>query len=263
MSFVFTSDEFINKLTWLTNDVKNVYASGKGIWCTYYDNKWRMDCVCSIKGILWGFDADKKKKHGGAIYKSNGVADFTCNGALNYCSSVSTDFNNLIPGEYLCMKGTKYNHSGIYIGNGKVFECTTGWGINKCVISDISNKGIRSYKGKKLLKWTYHGKLNYINYNDSKSIYDLASLVIQGKYGNGSKRKELLGSKYRPVQDMVNTIICYKGNSIVDLLNKIGVDSSYLNRERIAKLNGISNYTGTANQNIKMINLLKNGLLNI
>ena len=264
MGKVFTSSKFIDKFYWLVNDVPNVYASGSGIWCTYYNNRWRMDCVCSIKGILWGFSADKNKLHGGAIYKSNGVADFTCNGALNYCTDVSANFNNLVPGEYLCMKGTKYNHSGIYLGNGKVFECTTGWGVNKCIISSINNKGIRSYKGKNNLKWTYHGKLKYINYDSSvKSDYELASLVIQGKYGNGQTRKKGLGSRYRDVQNMVNKIVNYNGKSIVDILNKIGIDSSYSNREKIAKINGISNYMGTSKQNLKMISLLKKGLLKI
>ncbi len=260
---VFSSSKFIDKLYWLINSVPNIYASGKGIWCTYYNKKWRMDCVCSIKGILWGFSANKSKPHGGAIYKSNGVADFTCNGALNYCTNVSNDFNNLIPGEYLCMKGTKYNHSGIYLGNGMVFECTAGWGVNRCIISKISKDGIRSYNGKKLLKWTYHGKLNYIDYSDNKTTYELACEVIQGKYGNGNVRKKKLGSKYRAVQNMVNTIIRYNGNSIVDILNKINIDSSYSNREKIAKINNIINYRGTASQNIKLINLLKKGILKV
>ena len=116
---------------------------------------------------MWGFKADKKLFRGGTVYKSNGVADFSCNGALNYCTNVSRDFTKLVPGEYLCMKGTKYNHSGIYLGNGKVFEDTTGWGKRKAIISDISTKGIRSLNGKKNLKWTYHGKLKYIDYSSS------------------------------------------------------------------------------------------------
>ena len=261
MGKVYTYNEFIDKLKWLVNDVPNIYASGKGIWCTLNNGKWRMDCVCSIKGILWGFSANKNKSHGGAIYKSNGVADFTCNGALNYCTEVSQNFSKISVGEYLCMKGTKYNHSGIYLGNGKVFECTTGWGANKCIISDINNKGIRSYKGKTNLKWTYHGKLKYIAYGNSN--YDIACQVIQGKYGNGEVRKKKLGSMYRTIQDIVNIIINYNGNSIVDILNKLKINSSYKNREKIAKLNGISNYTGTASQNIKMIKLLKNGVLKI
>lgn len=49
--------------------------------------------------------------------------------------------------------------------------------------------------------------------------------------------------------------------SIVTALNAIKVDSSYNNRAAIAKLNGISNYTGTAAQNTILLNLLKQGKL--
>lgn len=53
----------------------------------------------------------------------------------------------------------------------------------------------------------------------------------------------------------------YKGLSFVDGLKSIGVDSSFENRKRIAYSNGITNYTGSAIQNIKLLNLLKNGKL--
>ena len=166
MGKVFTSKEFIKKLKWLVNDVPNVYYSGKN-WSKLNSNgKWQFDCVLSVKSILWGFKADKKVFRGGTVYESNGVSDFSCNGALNYCTDVSTDFKHLTPGEYLCMKGTKYNHTGIYLGDGKVFECTTGWGTKKCIISEINSKGERFYKSKKNLKWTYHGKLKYIDYSN-------------------------------------------------------------------------------------------------
>lgn len=158
------SKDFINKLKWLVNDVPTVYYSGSE-WSKWNGKSWNMDCVVSIKSILWGFSADKNKSRGGAVYKSNGVADFTCDGALNYCTDVSTDFSNLTPGEYLCMKGST-NHAGVYLGNGKVYECTSAW-EKKCLISDIDSKGNRSYKGKKSsYKWTYHGKLKYIDYSD-------------------------------------------------------------------------------------------------
>lgn len=49
--------------------------------------------------------------------------------------------------------------------------------------------------------------------------------------------------------------------SIITALKAIKVDSSYNNRAAIAKLNSISNYTGTAAQNTKMLNLLKQGKL--
>lgn len=165
---VFTDKEFIDKLKWLVNDVPNYYHSEAGTWCNYNSSigKFMMDCVVSIKGLLWGFCADKNRSHGGGVYLSNGVADFTPDGGLDYCTEVSTNFSNIQPGEYLCMKGTGYSHAGVYLGNGKVFECTGAWNTWCCVISDIDKYGNRSRNGVPSLKWTYHGKLNYIDYTN-------------------------------------------------------------------------------------------------
>lgn len=33
------------------------------------------DCVCLIKGVLWGWHGDKNAVYGGATYTSNGVPD--------------------------------------------------------------------------------------------------------------------------------------------------------------------------------------------
>lgn len=52
-----------------------------------------------------------------------------------------------------------------------------------------------------------------------------------------------------------------KYGSIVDALRSIGVDATYANRCKIAKINDISGYAGTANQNVHMLNLLKQGKL--
>ena len=49
--------------------------------------------------------------------------------------------------------------------------------------------------------------------------------------------------------------------SLVDALNSIGVDSSFTNRKSIAALNGISGYSGTAQQNTELLNKLKKGVL--
>ena len=179
MSKVFTAKQFVDKLKWFTT-LPNVYYSGK-YWSQLNDKgQWRNDCVFSVKSILWGFSADKNKYRGGTVYKSNGVADFSCNGALNYCSNVSTNFAHLTPGEYLCMKGTKYNHTGIYLGNNKVFEDTTGWNTKKAIISEINDKGERFYNGKKNLKWTYHGKLKYIDYTDEPQPLNQTA-ILQSK----------------------------------------------------------------------------------
>ena len=55
----------------------------------------------------------------------------------------------------------------------------------------------------------------------------------------------------------------YKGLtvSIVNALNSIGATSTFAYRTKIAKANGIFNYSGTAEQNTKMLSLLKRGKL--
>lgn len=55
----------------------------------------------------------------------------------------------------------------------------------------------------------------------------------------------------------------YKGKSvsIVDALTSLKVDSSFEHRKKIAKANGIKNYTGTPEQNTQMLNLLRKGKL--
>ena len=49
--------------------------------------------------------------------------------------------------------------------------------------------------------------------------------------------------------------------TLIDSLNKIGVDSSYKNRKAIAVKNNIADYSGTAEQNIIMLSLLNEGKL--
>lgn len=66
---------------------------------------------------------------------------------------------------------------------------------------------------------------------------------------------------YREGKDGYLENSSYKGNSIVDALKQIGVDSSFSNRKKIASRNNISNYTGTATQNTRLLNLLKKGKL--
>lgn len=53
----------------------------------------------------------------------------------------------------------------------------------------------------------------------------------------------------------------FTSTSIVDGLKSIGVNSTVDYRKKVAKVNGISNYKGTAEQNIKLLNLAKQGKL--
>jgi len=52
--------------------------------------------------------------------------------------------------------------------------------------------------------------------------------------------------------------MAYTGTSIVDYLKSIGQDSSYSARSALASQYGITNYTGSADQNIALLNKLKN-----
>ena len=112
---------------------------------------------------------------------------------------------------------------------------------------------------------------------DRKTVEELAREVIAGKWGNGEERKIKLtnaGYDYSAVQAKVNEIlgvdtsitnyypaISSDYNSIVEALKSIGVDSSFNNRKKIAVKNGINNYTGTATQNIELLDKLKAGRL--
>lgn len=53
----------------------------------------------------------------------------------------------------------------------------------------------------------------------------------------------------------------YIGDSFVNALKQINVNTSFENRKRIANLNGIVNYVGSANQNLELLQLLKDGRL--
>ena len=50
-------------------------------------------------------------------------------------------------------------------------------------------------------------------------------------------------------------------SSIVTALKSLGIQSKFSYRSEIAKANDIKSYIGTASQNIKMLNLLKQGKL--
>ena len=165
---IYTNNEFKEILEHIAS-LPTVYYSGGNNWSKWNGSSWNFDCVVSVKSVLWGWDENKKAAHGGAKYKSNGVPDFTCNDGLKYCSDVSKNFNQISVGEYLCMADTQYDHVGIYLGNGKVFEVTTGWGANGATISEIDSNGTRSKNGNISLKWTYHGKLKWIKYEEIPS----------------------------------------------------------------------------------------------
>ncbi|MBQ3866515.1 MAG: N-acetylmuramoyl-L-alanine amidase [Clostridia bacterium] len=55
----------------------------------------------------------------------------------------------------------------------------------------------------------------------------------------------------------------YGGSSLVSALNSVGAPSSFAYRTRIAGANGVSGYTGTAAQNLALLELLRRGALRV
>ena len=182
-----TNIEFVKKLEDIVANYKTLYVMGcfgapmndtnKKRYCnnTAYNKKatrtkmiqaassdtFGFDCVCLIKGVLWGWNGDTSKTYGGAKYTSNGVPDIGADSIINVCSGVSTNFNNIEVGELVWMKG----HVGIYIGDGLAIECTPAW-KNNVQITAVKNIGTK--KGYNARKWTKHGKLPYIKYEEAK-----------------------------------------------------------------------------------------------
>lgn len=95
------------------------------------------------------------------------------------------------------------------------------------------------------------------NINQEKQI----NTINQEKQENiiNQKQPVIVNENLNNIQYLENKN--YKYGSIVDALKEIKVDSSYNYRKQLANQNGIKNYHGTYQQNVKLLNLLKTGKL--
>ena len=115
------------------------------------------DCVCLIKGVLWGWRGDENALYGGATYESNGVPDVGADAMISLCRDVSSDFSAVEAGEALWLSG----HIGIYIGGGLAVECSPKW-ADKVQITAVENIGKNPLYNSR--QWTKHGKLPWVLY---------------------------------------------------------------------------------------------------
>ena len=188
------------------------------------------DCVCLIKGVLWGWCGDTSKNYGGAYYCSNGVPDLGTERMISVCCEVSTDFSDIEVGELLWMKG----HVGLYIGSGLAVECTPSW-QNKVQITACN----RSIKGYKRRNWTKHGKLPYVDYVKEEkpevtvSVWDWQKAAVKdgfsfpesgcdGEWGAECEgvakkaicKKRLIGYKNKNLTKIVQRIVGLTGDDV-------------------------------------------------
>lgn len=144
-----------NKDRYIKHHTYNKAADRQAIIKAATANTFGFDCVCLIKGLLWGWEGNKGHVYGGAKYATNGVPDINADAMISVCKEVSTDFSRIEIGEVVWMKG----HVGIYVGDGLAVECTPSW--KNCVQITACNCTKSGYNRR---NWTKHGKLPYITY---------------------------------------------------------------------------------------------------
>lgn len=214
------STTFIDKLKHIESLPTTYYSVPGGDWARWNGTSWNFDCVILIKAILWGWSENKIHSHGGALYGSNGVYDDTADRLITRCTEVSSDFSKIIPGEVVWLNG----HVGVYIGSGKVIECTGAW-ERKVLVSNIDSNGNRTRNGKQVYKWLKHGKLPYIEYvkevkEDTKEThkYKIGDVVsINGVYTSSVSKRKLKpkitkGTITRIVENTNNPYLLDNGN---------------------------------------------------
>lgn len=151
----------VNKARYTKNDAYNRQSSRTRMIKAATADTFGFDCVCLIKGILWGWNGDLHKSYGGASYASNGVPDIGADSMIKVCSGVSSsNWSNMAVGEAVWMSG----HIGIYIGGGLAVECSPKW-ANKVQVTAVGNIG--SKRGYNTRTWTKHGKLPYVTYGST------------------------------------------------------------------------------------------------
>lgn len=147
-----------NKTRYINHHSYNRIAARQDmIWAASADT-FGFDCVCLIKGLLWGWKGDASKSYGGAEYATHDVPDIGADQMIRACKDVSTDFRNVNVGEAVWTDG----HIGIYVGNGLAVECSPRW--KNCVQITACNCNVAGYNRR---DWKKHGKLPYVTYDDA------------------------------------------------------------------------------------------------
>lgn len=219
-----------NKARYTANHAYNMAADRKAMINAASSDTFGFDCVCLIKGVLWGWTGDASRVYGGAGYCVNGVPDIDAKAMINVCNPSTTGWGNLTPGEAVWMEG----HIGVYIGDNLVVECSPKW-QNKVQITALGNNGGKSGYNSRV--WTKHGKLPYVDYTDqedasyiptvpggSKTVEQLAQEVLDGVWGNGDERKAKLtaaGYDYQAVQTRVNEIVSGASKTVEQLAQEV------------------------------------------
>lgn len=162
------------------------------------------------------------------------------------------DVSNLKKGQVI-KKGEKYYQPGkkgkvtgshIHIAVGKGKFKLNGW-----------------KKGKYQPKIKDYAWIIYNQYDITKALILGKDVVVEEAMYDWVTEDEVLKQLSKVEINTYYPIPKKKLPSIVDALKLIKVDSSYSNRRKIAKANGIKAYVSSSKQNIKLLDLLYSGKL--
>ncbi len=152
------------------------------------------DCICFIKGLLWGWNGDTSQVYGGAVYKSNGIPDIGADQLIKQCTDVSDDFSTIVPGEYVWLPG----HCGIYVGDGLAAEATFE-PVSGVQLQAVLPMGVKD--GYPATGWVKHGKLPWISYEveeNTKEDNNYSCNISLPMLSNGS-----IGDTVRTLQTLL------------------------------------------------------------
>lgn len=200
------------------------------------------------------------------VVKNKEDTDHNTKGLDTYGNYVKIKQNNGKSALYAHMKYGSINvNVGDYIEKGAIIGTMgeTGNAYGKHLHLEIKNENninenpnISLNEPKQETKLTPINKNNQIDNPTQTNSNELKQSKNPTQEGNNLKQ-----SQNNIEKDQEYFFSSYSGGSIVDALKEISVDSSFENRSILAKKNGITNYHGSYEQNIYLLNLLKNGKL--
>ena len=160
---------------------------------------------------------------------------------------------------------------GVYTGMGyynehidrKLVECNNWWiaryyqGDKRMQIATNPDEEKKPAAANIAWQYTSKGRFPKIISSGNSGNFDLNVLYKE------PVAKKVEENTKKPIKKKIVYYPRYKGksSSIVDALKSLSINPSKSNRKKIATLNGIKNYTGSATQNTRLLNLLKKGKL--
>jgi len=167
-----------NKARWISAYSYNTQAARRAKIEAATTDTFGFDCVCFVKGILWGWTGDIKATYGGAKYCSNGVPDIGTEEMIQVCKERSRDFTKLTAGELLWLPG----HVGVVVDpeRGIAVEASPKW-KDGCQYSAI-NRDLPGYNRR---DWAEHGKLPWVEYKARNTMVEVFQRWLNSTYGFG------------------------------------------------------------------------------